>query len=86
MLTKIEDETGQTWWVAKGDPAHESVQKLHTRYYTWIVLPRQLIRSGILAAIWDWPKALRQARHLEYNVDRGKRHLRLAECLKALED
>lgn len=91
MLHRIEDETGQRWFIGKGDPAHESIQQLHTGYYTWIVLPRQLIQGGWCLSLkhewnWWWKRALRQARHLGYNSEGGKRYLRLAECLKALED
>ena len=91
MLTPIEDEFGQRWLVGKDDPVHADVQKLHSRYYTWIVLPRVLIQDGWLAGPNpplpdDWKDALREARRIGYTVEGGKRHLRLAECLKALED
>lgn len=91
MLHKIEDELGQPWFVGKDDPVHADVQKLHSRYYTWIVLPRAFIQDGWLAGPnpplpEDWKDALRQAHQLGYNTEGGKRHLRLAECLKVLED
>lgn len=94
MLHKIEDETGQTWLVGKGDPAYTLVQKLHTRHYTWIVLMRGRIMGGTVieeAAAHGVNLirpmirgALKHARQIDYNTTEGKRYLRLAECLKVL--
>jgi hypothetical protein len=90
MLTPIEDEFGQRWLVGKDDPVHADVQKLHSRCYTWIVLPRAQIQGRPVNTFWeeefDWKEALREARRIGYTSEGGKRHLRLAECLKALED
>lgn len=92
MLHKIEDESGQTWYVGKGDPCHELVQKLHTRHYTWVVLPRALIWGSPphpKGEIWmdcNWRYNLRFAHRLGYNSQGGRRHLRLAECLRVLSD
>ena len=87
MLTKIEDETGQVWFIGKDDPAYPAVQKLKTLHYSWIVLIRHQITGGPgaeNAPAW-WKIALRTAHRIGYNTDEGKRHLRLAECLKVLE-
>lgn len=88
MLHQVEDEFGQVWYVGKGDPAHESVQQLHTRHYTWIVLPRSFIQAGdavFLGSFFQgWKEALRKARQIGYNSQGGRRHIRLAECLKVL--
>ena len=90
MLHKIEDPLGQVWYVGKGDPCHKLVQKLHTRYYTWIVLPRVMIQGRVddhyfdFGAGHDWAAVLRKAHQIGYNSQGGKRRLRLAECLKVL--
>ena len=84
MLHQVEDESGQVWYVGKGDPCHKLVQLLHTRHYTWVVLPRAFIVGK------DWADetirgALRKVRQIGYNSQGGRRHIRLAECLKVLE-
>jgi len=87
MLTPIEDECGQPWFVGKGDPGHFEVQRLHSQFYTWIVLPRLwLTGQAKLHYAGEWKHALREARRMGYTTEGGKRHLRLAECLKTLED
>jgi len=90
MLHKVEDPLGQTWYVGKGDPAHEAVQKLRAQHYTWIVLPREII-MGTTLGIGTGPggriscrRALKAARQMGYNSEGGRRHLRLAECLRLL--
>lgn len=83
MLHQIEDESGQVWHVGKDDPAHKLVQTLRTRHYTWIVLPRAVIRGQHLD--YGWRDALRKARQIGYNSQGGRRHIRLAECLRILE-
>ena len=85
MLHQIEDESGQVWYVGKSDPVHKAVQILHTRHYTWVVLPRTYITRGLG---WNPDKEprniLRKARQMGYNSQGGRRYIRLAECLKVL--
>jgi len=83
VLHQVEDESGQVWYVGKDDPCHKAIQKLHTLHYTWVVLPRALIRGHHVD--YDWKDALRTARRLCYNSQGGRRHIRLAECLRILE-
>lgn len=45
-MIRIEDEFGVAWWVAKSDPAFDAVKTIQKVYYSWIVLPRGLIRQG----------------------------------------
>lgn len=88
MLHQIEDEFGQVWYVGKGDPCHKLVQTLHTRYYTWVVLLRDLITGAIPSAskfeLELIKRCLRSARQIGYNSQGGRRHIRLAECLRIL--
>ena len=91
MLHRIEDESGQVWHVGKDDPAHKAVQLLHTRHYTWVVLPREVIKGTTLGVGTgpggriSWQRALRKAHQIGYNSQGGRRHIRLAECLRILE-
>lgn len=84
-MISIEDEHGQTWWVAKGDPIWDAVQRLRKGYYTWIVLPRIVIRGDTLPGyptLWWrrwfrwWALPSRWA-----GVEQHKRAIRLVECL-----
>lgn len=86
MLYQIEDEFGQVWYVGKGDPAHKAVQMLHTRHYTWLVLPYEyIIGLNMIPTRKEMIRtALRIARQMGYNSQGGRRHIRLAECLKIL--
>lgn len=92
MLHQIEDESGQVWYVGKDDPCHRAVQILHTQHYTWVVLPRILIQGLRLTLTvkqeeeaWNLKHILRKAHQIGYNSQGGRRHIRLAECLKVLE-
>ncbi len=81
-----EAEVGKFFWVDKGDPAFPLLQKLHRKHFSWVVLPRTLI-LGLAdkpGPYW-WCQPLRMARHLGYDTGGGRRALRLAECLQALE-
>ena len=76
MLHQIEDELGVTWFVGKGDPAYEHVQKLHSAHYTWIILPRCVILGQELKDDWRWYLSLASPERIEL--------YRLVECLKMI--
>jgi hypothetical protein len=83
-MTRIEDEAGKFYWVDKGDPAYHLLQKLHSRHFFWIVLPREIIMGWETLKSKSWCGYLTLAQELGYDSPGGRRSLRLAECLQAL--
>ncbi len=83
-MTRIEDEHGQAFWVDTGDPAWPFVQRLHSKHYSWIVLPFEVIVGWLTPGPYWWCQPLRMARFSGYNSNEGRRLLRLAECLQAV--
>lgn len=75
MAFQIEDEWGTIWYVAKNDPAYDSVQKLRKANYTWVVLPRETILSGKLPRVMS-----------NIGLNNKKGFLRLMECVEVLSE
>jgi len=87
-VVRIQDEFGQAWWVAKGDPVWDAVKALQRLYYTWIVLPRAFIRQGGIISSYHLTRGAGWLDHMwqsRYNSSgERKRAMRLVECLREL--
>ena len=72
------DEHGTRWRVSSGDPALKAVHALEQRGFGLVVLPREVLTSGVVSGTLEVPL---------HDLDDAEfvRSVRLNECLAALQ-
>lgn len=85
---RVQDETGQPWWVYEEDVAWPYVRALHLQGIREVVLPRRTLLRGELTEV-DFPATLDgMSAQSVTNVALAallRRYVRLADCVAFLQ-